>query len=162
MAKDRLFSHAMFAEKLLHRTALGVFLVSIAYVFDVIATYAEGTMETIFDVISYGLGILVILIILPVFLTYLRHFRGISNPIDSFVFQIYRTACVRAFEVTFISLIFLDLVISKFFPLVPAAIIVESVLALSLSVMSVTFLVLNRKTDTDEFDDDEWDEAGPL
>lgn len=159
MTKDRSFSHAMFAEKLLHRTSLGVFLVSIAYVFDIAATYAEGTVETVLDVVSYALGILAILIILPVFLTYLRHFRRARNPIDSFVFQIYRTACVRAFEVTFISLVFLDLVISKFFPSVPAAIIVEGVLALSLSVMSVTFLVLKRRSDKDESDEDEWDKA---
>lgn len=161
MTKDRSFTHAMFAEKLLHRTSLGVFLVSIAYVFDIAATYADGTIETVLDVVSYALGILVILIILPVFLTYVRHFRRAKNPIDSFVLDIYRTACVRAFEVTFMSLIFLDLVISKFFPDFPAAITVEGVLALSLGVMSVTFFVLNKRSGADDSDEDEWDEAGP-
>lgn len=152
--EGREFSKAIFAEKLLQRTALGVFLVSIAYVFDIAGTYAVGTFETVLDVVSYALSIAVVLLILPIFLEYLRKFRRVKDPVDSFVIESYRTACNRAFEATFITMIFLDLAVSKFFPDIPAAIVVEGVLALSLAVMSITFFILNRRSD----DDEDWDE----
>jgi hypothetical protein len=161
MAKDREVSHVVFAEKLLNRTALGVLIVSFAFVFDIAATYAEEGRQTFFDIVSYALSGLVILIILPIFLSYVRHFRGEGDLVDSFVLQSFRTGCVRAFEVTFVSLIFLDLVISKFYPKILAQVVVEGVLALSLSVMSLTFFILNLKDGRNDLGDDDWGEDDP-
>lgn len=155
-------SKADFAEKLLQRTALGVFVVSIAFVLDIAATYAEGTFERVLDVLSYAMSLAVVLLIFPVFWTYVRKYRGMRDPIDSFVAEAYRTACVRSFEATFITMVFLDLAVSKFFPDISAAIVVEGMLALSLAVMSLTFFFLNRRSDGDEDwdgDDHEGDET---
>lgn len=154
MAENREFTHAMFAEKLLNRTALGVFVVAFAFILDIAATYMDGALERIVDIASYALSLLVIVIILPVFLTYVRHFRRHRDPVDSFVLQTYQTACVRAFEATFISLIFLDLIVSKFFPEILAQVVVEGVIAFCLLVMSITFFILNRRANRDDEDDD--------
>ena len=96
-------SGAQFAEKFLTRTAVGVFLMAIAYSASAALYLVDGELAIWLDRLELLLALAAVAIVLPMFVQFVRlqaARRGDCEP-EGFVTEVFRKACVKAFSLTF-------------------------------------------------------------
>lgn len=153
-------SPAQFVDKFITRTAIGVFLVSLAYAVSVFEQLLAGEGVEILDKVGKALGIAAIVIVLPGFISLIRRRKSLnigSDEPEGFVTDVYKRAAERAFALTFIFLLFMDVMTGRALSNLSAEVAVKMVIAVSLAIFSVSFYLFNRVSDddTDGFADEE-------
>ena len=112
-------SPAQTVDRILQRTAIGVFLLSLAYSMSAAMYLVSEEAAGYMDRVQLALGILIVLIVLPAFLKFLRlkFRRGSDSPeSDGYVAEMFKRAGSKAFSLTFILLIVLELAARKYLP----------------------------------------------
>lgn len=102
-------------------------------------------------------SILVLLIVFPAFVKFakLRYRRkNECSEADRYLVEMFRRASAMAFGLTFVFLIILELVTEKYPADMPTAFFINTTLAFSLGVLSITFFRVMRGEGDDESDDD--------
>jgi len=154
--KDQITA-VQFADTYLQKTALGVFVLSSGLAFEVVEYLANPDAHRWIKCIQMGISAGVVLLVLPAFIRYIRYCRkfGRNFAPEGYVTEMFRRACARSFEVTFIFLTVAEVLSHRGLPDVPAKIFLDATLFISLMVMSLTLLKLAGASDEeDDFDDE--------
>jgi len=142
------------SERLLMRTAIGVFLFSLAQIFDVTGKLVEGQIAQVLDVFSLGLLVVAVAVILPSFVklivSYRREKHRGGTPED-FIMEVYRGAAERAFALTFIFLLGLE-VMSRHMPVMTTEISIKISLAFMMGTFAIVFFWKGRQSSGSEGD----------
>lgn len=151
-------SPAQIVDTLLQRTAIGLFLLAIAYTMSA-AMYVINNQDIVnlMDRLQLVPSILVLLIVFPAFVKFakLRYRRKSEcSEADGYLVEMFRRASAMAFGLTFVFLIVLELVTEKYLTGLPTPFFINATLAFSLGVLSVGFFRLARGDGDDESDDD--------
>ncbi len=137
-----------FTDRFLQTTAVSMLLVAIAYGLSAVSFVVSEDVAEILNMLETGLGILVLVILLPMFLFMLRKLtsgqRRRCFESEGYVAYVFKRACVKAFEFTFITLIAMDFITGKYVTELPADFFIKTTLALSLTVFGTVFFYLNR------------------
>lgn len=149
-----------FVDRFLQRTAIGVLMMSLAYLIGAALYLVQDPWQKPLDVGQFLLSIGAVVVVLPVFLGYVR-LRASGEcsraETDGFVADVFNRACVMAFSLTFVILIALEPLTRRFFEHLPTPFFINLILGLSLGVFSVTFFRLSH----DDEDDDDFDVGDP-
>ena len=150
-------SVAQVAETMMHRTAIGVFLVTMAYVLSAAVYLVDEQVERYLDHLQLVLGIAAIVVILPIFVKYsrLKARRQDGCPeSDSFMAEMFKRAGTKAFSLTFIFLVVLDVVTKRELVDYPTPFYINLILAFSLGVFSITYFRLVHSGGDDDYGDE--------
>ncbi len=152
-------SPAQFVDRFMTRTALGIFLVSLAYGASVFERLLEGETVAILDKLGLALGIGAIVIVLPQFISLIKRRKSLelgSGEPEGFVTDVYKRAAERAFALTFVFLLFMDIMTGRTLSGLSAEVAIKIVIAVSLAIFSISFYLFNRvdDEDLDEFEDE--------
>ena len=148
-------SPAQTVDRLLQRSAIGLFLLSLAYAMSATMYLVSDEVAGYMDRAQLALGILILLIVFPAFLKYLRlKYRRESEcpATGGYIVEMFKKAGAKAFSLTFIFLIALELVAEKYLTDLPTPFFIKTILSFNLGVFSITFFRWVR--DDDESDDD--------
>lgn len=148
---------AAIAETMMHRTAIGVFLVTVSYTLSAAAYLVDGPVAALLDRLEIVLGIAAIVAVLPIFVKYsrLKARRHDACPeADSYMAEMFKRAGTKAFSLTFVFLVVLDVVTKRDLVDYPTAFFINVILAFSLGVFSITFFRFIHSGDDDERDED--------
>jgi len=156
-------SMAQFSDRFLKRTALAVLVMAAAYGAAAISHFVGDTVAGYLHWAKKVFAIGGALIVLPVFakLMWLWFKRGkgsLGTP-AGFIGGMFAKASVRAFETGFIAMIVFEPLSRGTLAHLPPAFFIQTVLAISIAVLGITFFVLSRDDD-DEIDDDFGDDFG--
>ena len=151
-------SPAQIIDRLLQRTAIGVSLMTIAYAMSATMYVIddEGVVDLI-DTLQLILGILVLLVLLPAFVKYVRLYyrqKGECPEVDGYLVEMFRRASAMAFSLTFVFMVILEKVTEKHLTELPTPFFIDTILAFSLGVLSIAFFRVVRSDRDDEVDDD--------
>ena len=144
MTTDNTPSIAQLAERFLHRTALGVLLMALAYALAAAMYLVSEPLEQRLDLVQLVLAMAAVIVVLPGFVRMLRvrMARGTDcADADSYIGEQFRKACVMAFSITFVVLAVAGPVSRQLPSDLPPDFYIQSVLALSLGAFSATFFV---------------------
>lgn len=129
--------------------AIGLLVLASAYGFEIAQFWVAEETKDLLENISFGLSILVILIILPSVLSiaYLKYkYRGACIEQEGFVLEAVKKASVMAFSLTFAFMVFIDgfLLFNDdaeldFFPDMPVKFYLKSIMAFTLVIQSLFF-----------------------
>ena len=147
---------AQIIDSFMQRTALGVFLMALAYSMSAAMLVASPKVAEVLDNVQLGLGILVLLIVFPAFLRIVKLRRRTGSDCeetDGYIVAMFRKASAKAFSLTFVFLVVMQVVTEKLQTGLSASFFVNVILAFTLGVFSITFFILVR-SDSDETDDD--------
>jgi len=156
-------SIAQIAEMMMHRTAIGVFLVTMAYVLSAVVYLVDAQVARYMEYLQLVLGIAAIAVVLPVFVKYsrIKARRQAGCPeSDSFMAEMFQRAGIKAFSFTFVFLVVLDVVTKREFVEFPTPFYINLILAFSLGVFSITYFRLVHSSGADEHDDEFAGESG--
>lgn len=152
-------STAQFVDRFMTRTALGIFLVALAYGASVLERTLPSNAADLFDKIGLALGIAAVVIVLPQFVQLIRRRKALGigrNEPEGFVTDVYKRAAERAFALTFIFLLAMDVMTRGVLANLSADVAIKAVIAVSLSIFSLSFFLFNRvDEDDDDFEDGE-------
>ena len=154
--KTRQVLPAQIIDSSMQRIALGVFLMALAYTMSAAMFVASPGVAELLDKLQLGLGILVLLIVFPAFLRIVKLRRRSGSDCeesDSYIVAMFRKASAKAFSLTFVFLVVMQIVTEKLQTDLPASFFVNLILAFTLAVFSIGFFMLVR-SDSDETDDD--------
>lgn len=153
---------AQLYDRFLNRTALSLIMLAVIYALDVSRSFAGDDMAAIIKRTGGILGILIVVNLLPVTikLAWFKFKRkpGCNDP-DGFTATTFKEASVRGFATGFIAMLFALELSKGFLADWSATMFLDIILALMLSVVSVSFLLANRETDPDDDFDDDFDEV---
>lgn len=140
-------------DKMMQRVALGTFLVAVAYAI-ITAKFlvAEETGE-ILNIIAKVLGVLIIVLILPGFVKFVnmrRKNREACREPEGFVIEMFNKATGKAFQFTFLFLIFFEIVSKNYLTHLPGEFFIKVIVSVTLGIFSITFFFLNRAGDIGE------------
>lgn len=158
MAENKAFSPIDFFETFLTRTAYALLVVSVGYFSEVLEPYVSGTATVVIKVVQLGVVAILAVTILPLFITWVRKCKGKGGEFEGFVAEAFRKACAKAFEITFLFLIALEILTQSVLADLPAKTVIDLTLGVSLATGGITFWLLNRQMDDDE---GEADDEGP-
>ncbi len=154
--KSREETAAQFIDRFLQFTTIGVFVLSFSYGVGAVSYFLPAGMAGVLNALKIGLAVLGSAIVLPFFIKFVRYRKTCGKTFldqSGFIIDVYRKACETAFAVTFVFLIFLELISGEIFPDLPAVVYVRAVLTVLLLSLSISFFFMSRGND-DEFDDD--------
>lgn len=152
------FSAEQFLDRFLTRSAYAMLLVAVGYSAEAAGPYVSETAVQVLDYLGMAASAAIFIFLLPLFATYLRHCRGKGGDFEGFVSEIFKKACVRAFEVTFIFLLILDVLARSVLENIPAKTFLQVAVAVCVASMGLTFWILNRQARGDGVDEDDFDE----
>jgi hypothetical protein len=147
---------AQIIDSFMQRTAMGVFLMALAYTVSAAMFVASPRVAELLDKLQLGLGIVVLLVVFPAFLRIVKLRRRSGSDCeetDSYIVAMFRKASTTAFSLTFVFLVVMQVVTEKLQSDLPASFYVNLILAFTLGVFSIIFFILVR-SDSDETDDD--------
>ena len=147
---------AQIVDSFMQRTALGGFLLALAYAMSAAMLVTSPEVAEVLDNLQLGLGILVILVVFPAFLRIVKLRRRSGSDCeetDGYIVAMFKKASTNAFSLTFVFLIIMQVVTEKIQTGLPASFFVDIILAFTLGVFSITFFMLVR-SDSDETEDD--------
>jgi hypothetical protein len=147
---------AQIIDSFMQRTALGGFLMALAYAMSAAMLVTSSDLAEVLDKLQLGLGILVILVVFPAFLRIVKLRRRSGSDCeetDGYIVAMFKKASTNAFSLTFVFLIIMQVVTEKIQTDLPASFFVDIILAFTLGVFSITFFMLVR-SDSDETEDD--------
>lgn len=152
MKGNKTLTPVQFVDFFLQRVALGVLLVSFGFAIEVGEYLLGPDVYQWLKVLEMGVSIGVVVLILPAFVRYVwyRRTHGRDFAPEGYVSEMFRRSCARSFEVTFIFLLVVEVLAHRVFETVPAKIFLDATLFVTLAVMSLMFLRLNRSTDDDD------------
>jgi len=152
--KDRkILSIAEQIDNMMQKVALGTFLVAVAYA--IITAKFLVTEETgdVLNIIARILGVLIIVLVLPGFIKFVnlkRKNREACREPEGFVVEMFNKATGKAFQFTFLFLIFFEIISKNFLTDLPGEFFIKVIISLTLAIFSVTFFFLNRSGDIGE------------
>lgn len=155
-----------FYERFIQRTAVAMLMMAFIYTISAFALVGGPSVAAIVDFLDRPLGIVIIIIMLPVFakMVWLRiRQKNKCREADSFVAVTFKDAASRAFSVTFLTLILLLALSEGPLSDFPAAFFINIITAVSLATCSGWFLYANRDIEEDDDfgdADDHEDHAG--
>ena len=140
-------------DKMMQRTALGTFLVAVAYA--IVTAKFLVTEETgeVLNIIAKVLGVLIIVLILPGFIKFVnlkRKNRDACREPEGFVIEMFNKATGKAFQFTFLFLIFFEFVSKSYLTHLPGEFFIKVIVSVTLGIFSITFFFLNRAGDIGE------------
>ncbi|MEE8295146.1 MAG: hypothetical protein V3R64_05500 [Sphingomonadales bacterium] len=153
MTNKKKLSFAEQIDKMMQRIALGTFLVAVAYA--IVTAKFIVTEETgdVLNIIAKVLGVLIIVLILPTFIKFVNMRRknreGCREP-EGFVIEMFNKATGKAFQFTFLFLIFFELVSKFYLTHLPGEFFIKVIVSVTLGIFSITFFFLNRAGDIGE------------
>lgn len=156
MSKENSETTAQFVDKFLHRTAIGVFLMTLAYAVSSAMYLVSAEVAVTLDVVELLLALAAVVVVLPVFIKFVRlrsKQQCNQSESDGYMAHVLNKACVKAFSFTFVFLILLEPTTEKYLTELPADFFINLILSFSLGVFSLTFFSLIR-SDGDEIEDD--------
>ncbi len=159
MAESPGFSAEQFSDRFLTRSAYAMLLVAVGYSAEAAEPYVSEPVVQVLDYVSMATSAAIFILLLPLFATYLKHCRGKGSDFEGFVSEIFKKACIRAFEVTFIFLLILDVLSRSVLEHIPAKTFLQVAVAVCVASMGLTFWVLNRQARGDGIDEDDFDEG---
>ena len=148
---------AEFLDRFMRRTAIGVFLVSLAFASSALSFVVGKPLAFSLDKLELGLGLLAVIIVFPPFVKMIRRkFRDRSavHDSDGFVADAYKRAAEKGFSLTFVFLLFMVFVSGRYFPDLPAVFFINVILAFSLGIFSITFFRRLHSNGDDASDDE--------
>lgn len=154
MAENKGFSVVQFSDRFLTRSAYALLLVAVGYFAAAATPYVSQQAVRLLDYLGMAVSAGIFIILVPPFITYIRHCRGKGSHFEGFVLEIFRKACVRAFEVTFTFLVVLEVLSRSVLEIVPARTLLQVAVAVCVASMGVTFWILSRQARGDEIDED--------
>jgi len=152
--KDRkILSIAEQIDNMMQKVALGTFLVAVAYA--IITAKFLVTEETgdVLNIIARILGVLIIVLVLPGFIKFVnlkRKNREACREPEGFVVEMFNKATGKAFQFTFLFLIFFEIISKNFLTDLPGEFFIKVIISVTLAIFSVTFFFLNRSGDIGE------------
>jgi hypothetical protein len=156
MVRNKDLTPVQFADVFYQRSAVGVLLVAAGFALEV-GEYVLGQQaERWFKVLGMGVSLAIVLVVFPSFVRFVMHCRshGLNFAPEGYVAQMFRRACAKSFELTFIFLLVAEVSAARWLQHVPGKIFIDATLCVSLAIMGVTFLLLNRSVDDDEADEE--------
>ena len=158
MNKRSKISTAEFTENFQRSIAIAMLLMSFAYVSSAAEYIVSEQTGYILDKFEMGIAIIVMLIILPKFLLSVGKLskgqRRSCFEAEGYVAHMFKRACAKAFEFTFIVLIAMDVISGKYLTDLPSDFFIKIVLAISMAIFALTFFYFNRGENEDEFDEE--------
>lgn len=157
MSPSNTVSTADVADRHRQYFALALLGAGLIYLVKAIEHLATGVMATYLDHVTIVLAVLVIGSLLPAIVIKFR--LGADQKMvyfseDGYVAQLLRRAFKASWATTFISLVVLEFIARDVTTNLPAVFFIQVALFIMLSVMSVTFLVLNWSANRDAMGDD--------
>jgi hypothetical protein len=147
---------AQIIDSFMQRTALGVFLLALAYTVSAAMFVASPRVAELLDKLQLGLSIVVLLVVFPAFLRIVKLRRRSGSDCeetDGYIVAMFRKASATAFSLTFVFLVVMQVVTEKLQSDLPASFFVNLIQAFTLGVFSIIFFLLVR-SDSDQTDDD--------
>lgn len=140
-------------DKMMQRVALGTFLVAVAYA--IVTAKFLVTEETgdVLNIIARVLGVLIIVLILPGFIKFVnlkRKNREACREPEGFVIEMFNKATGKAFQFTFLFLIFFEFLSKSYLTHLPGEFFIKVTVSVTLGIFSITFFFLNRAGDIGE------------
>lgn len=149
-------STAQFVDRFMHRIAIGVFLVALAYATSAVMFLVSPEIAFYLDKLKLGLGLMAVVIVFPQFVKMVRRkVRGgaDADEPESFVVEAYKRAAEKSFALTFVSLIIMDVLSTGVLAGLPVEFSIEVILFVSLIIFSLSFFAFNRTGDDDDAED---------
>ena len=114
---------------------------------------ANEPVAEVLDYLDLALALMAVAIVLPPFIQLMRLRRSeewaCANT-EGFVGEVFRTACVRTFTFMFVLLILAEPLSDRFLLHLPTNFFINVILAATLAMFSLSFLLLNRDDDDEE------------
>ena len=154
---------AQIIDSFMQRTALGVFLMALAYAMSAAMLLTSPKVADLLDKLQLGLGILVLLVVFPAFLQIVKLRRRTGRDCeetDGYIVAMFKKASAKAFSLTFVFMVAMQVVTEKLQTGLSPSFFVNVILAFTLGVFSITFFILVR-SDSDEIEDDFDTESHP-
>lgn len=148
---------AQLYDRFLNRTAISMIMLAVVYALDASRAFTADDVASLMKRAEGILGIILMINLLPVMVKLMwfkfKRMPGCNDP-DGFVANTFKEAAVRAFTTGFIAMIVALKLSEQILADWSATIILNIILALMLSVLSISFLVANREPELDDdFDD---------
>jgi len=148
---------AQLYDRFLNRTAISMIMLAVVYALDASRAFTADDVASMMKRAEGILGIILMINLLPVMVKLMwfkfKRMPGCNDP-DGFVASTFKEAAVRAFTTGFIAMIVALKLSEQILADWSATIILNIILALMLSVLSISFLVANREPELDDdFDD---------
>jgi len=144
-------------DKIMQKTALGVLLVACAYTLSVLKIFFDVPVVTFLDYTKTALGILAIVIVLPGFVKGIQlrreHGEACKEP-EGFIKEMFNKAAGKAFQFTFIFLIFLEMISRNYLAHLPPSFFLKLIIAVTLAIFSLTFFFLSHSDSDEDIEDD--------
>jgi len=152
---------AQMADKMLNRTAMGVGIVTLAYIISVSEYFLSGMPLTIVSYIQLGLSLVVLIILFPTFVNFMKmrtsHKQACSE-VEGFLSSAFNKAASTSFRWTFIFLLCVELTVKKTNIDLPLPFYVDLIMAFTLGIFSLTFyLLVRRDNDFEDIDDEDFE-----
>jgi len=148
------FNSAQMADKMLTRTALGVGILTLAYIIEVSEYFLSGTISRVLSYIQLGLVLVVFIVLFPTFINFMKmkaKHKHACSEVEGYLSTTFNHAASTSFRWTFIFLLCVELVTKKASFDLPLPFYVELIIAFTLGIFSLTFYLLIRRDN--EFDD---------
>jgi len=144
---------AQLYDRFLNRTALSMIMLAIVYALDASRTFAADDIASMMKRAEGILGILLMINLLPVMIKLVwfkfKRMPGCDDP-DGFVASTFKDAAVKGFTTGFIAMIVALKLSEQILADWSATTFLNIILALMLSVLSISFLVANREPELDD------------
>ena len=140
-------------DKMMQRTALGIFLVAISYAIQTAKFFVTEETGDVLNIIARVLGVIIIILILPgvvKFFNMRRKNRKAGREPDGFVNEMFNKATGKAFQFTFLFLIFFEILSKYYLTHLPGEFFIKVIVSVTLAIFSITFFFLNRAGDIGE------------
>jgi len=146
---------AQVVDQFMQRLAVGVGLLSLKHAGNAAQYLVSDTVRHWIGWGNTALSVLIVLILFPAFLRYVRLRRSgteVCIKSDGYLSHMFKEATTHAFSATFITLIALVLITQKILQDMPAAFFLNIAVAVCIGSLAVSYFFLTR--DTDDEDDD--------
>ncbi len=153
---------AQLNDRFLNRTALSLLMLAVVYTLEVSRSLAANDIAAIMNRAGGILSLILLINLLPVTikLMWFKYKRkpGCNDP-NGFVASTFKEAAVRGFTTSFIAMLVALELSRDVLSVWSATVFLHIILALTLGVLSISFLLANRETEPgDDFGDDLADE----
>ena len=144
-------------DRMMQRIALGVFLVAITYGLSVAEFFVSPQTNEILNNVIRVLGVGIIVLVLPQFLKIVmmkhKNREAFKDP-EGFVIEMFDKATGKAFQFTFLFLVFLEFASDSLLSHLPGEFFIKLIIMVTLAIFSLTFFFLNRAGDAPGPEDD--------
>jgi hypothetical protein len=159
---------AQFSDRFLRLVAFALLLMSVSYASAAVGHYVRPEFEDLAQTVRvvFGLSAAGIVILPFIKMMWLRIKAGNdcqAEP-EGYIAGIYAKSTIASFSTAFVGMILLEPITAKVLTDLPPAFVIQTVLALMMATLGISFFIQLRGDDgemDDEFEDELNDEAGP-